>query len=96
MNDLEYQSRWLSLQVHGISFVKGENLMTSLNRVADKLEIPELTKADIASMHRSQLSNAEYHERLPEITRRLQPSNLPLGKLRHSRENLVFTKPIAK
>lgn len=67
VNDLEYQSRWLSLQVHGISFVKGENLMTSLNRAADKLEIPELTKADIASMHRSQLSNAEYHERLPEM-----------------------------
>lgn len=67
VNDLEYQSRWLSLQVHGISFVKGENLMTSLNRVADKLEIPELTKADIASMHRCQLSNAEYHEILPEM-----------------------------
>ncbi|KAH7937133.1 hypothetical protein HPB49_008027 [Dermacentor silvarum] len=52
VNDLEFRSRRLNLEVHGIPVVEGENLITSINEVADKLKVPQLRKADGASVHR--------------------------------------------
>ncbi|XP_070382502.1 uncharacterized protein [Dermacentor albipictus] len=50
VNDLEFRSR--RLDVHGLPVKENENLMSSLNEVADKLEIPQLVQADVASVHR--------------------------------------------
>ncbi|CAN7951309.1 unnamed protein product [Ixodes pacificus] len=52
VNDLEFRSRRLNLEIHGIPAVQGENLLTSLNWLADKLEVPHLTESDITSAHR--------------------------------------------
>ncbi|KAG0436232.1 hypothetical protein HPB47_018068 [Ixodes persulcatus] len=38
VNDLEFRSRRLNLEVHGIPEVQGENLIETLNKAADKLE----------------------------------------------------------
>ncbi|KAG0433926.1 hypothetical protein HPB47_019471 [Ixodes persulcatus] len=46
VNDLEFRSRRLNLEIHGIPAVQGENLLTSLNWLADKLEVPHLTESD--------------------------------------------------
>lgn len=50
MNDLEFRSRRLNLVIYGIPAVQGENLLTSLNELADKL--PHLTESDVTSSHR--------------------------------------------
>lgn len=112
VNDLEYRSRRLNLEVHGIPVVGGENLMTSLNEVADKLEVPPLTKADIASMHRLPAKQG----RIPGIIIRFTKEEtrdawlknkksladwnprifLQENLTRHSRELLRATKAIAK
>ncbi|KAG0423632.1 hypothetical protein HPB47_000602 [Ixodes persulcatus] len=42
VNDLEFRSRRLNLEVHGIPEVQGENLIETLNNVAEKLEVPQL------------------------------------------------------
>ncbi|KAG0412032.1 hypothetical protein HPB47_010828 [Ixodes persulcatus] len=39
VNDLEFRSRRLNLEVHGIPEVQGENLIETLNKVAEKLEL---------------------------------------------------------
>ncbi|KAG0431749.1 hypothetical protein HPB47_021490 [Ixodes persulcatus] len=52
VNDLEFWGRRLNLEIHGIPAVQGENLLTSLNWLADKLEVPHLTESDVTSVHR--------------------------------------------
>ncbi|KAG0414187.1 hypothetical protein HPB47_008663 [Ixodes persulcatus] len=46
VNDLEFRSRRLNLEIHGIPAEQGENLLTSLHWLADKLEVPHLTESD--------------------------------------------------
>lgn len=52
VNELEFRNRQLNLEIHGISFVPGENLHKVINQVADMLETPHLVEQDIASVHR--------------------------------------------
>lgn len=52
VNELEFRSRRLNLEVHGIPATQNENLITSLKVVANKLEVPHLTESDIVSVHR--------------------------------------------
>lgn len=52
VNELEFRSRRLNLEVHGITMTQGENLLFILNEVADKLELPHLTESDVVSAHR--------------------------------------------
>lgn len=52
VNELEFRSRRLNLEIHGVSGEQGEDLMVLLNKVANKLEVPEITQNDIVSAHR--------------------------------------------
>ncbi|KAG0416708.1 hypothetical protein HPB47_006198 [Ixodes persulcatus] len=52
VNDLEFRSRRLNLEVHGIPEVQGENLIETLNKVAEKLEVPRLAESDVVALHR--------------------------------------------
>lgn len=52
VNDLEFRSRRLNLEVHGVPVVPGENLLSSLDQIADTLRVPRLTDSDVASAHR--------------------------------------------
>lgn len=52
VNDLEFRNRQLNLEVHGIPAVAGENLLSLLNGVAEKLEVPPLTETDVQTVHR--------------------------------------------
>uniref|UniRef100_A0A6M2D2E2 Putative crack-1 is transposable element n=2 Tax=Rhipicephalus microplus TaxID=6941 RepID=A0A6M2D2E2_RHIMP len=52
MHDLEFRSRQLNLELHGIREVANENLMVTLNDVADKLQVPHLMESDVANVHR--------------------------------------------
>lgn len=52
VNDLEFRSRRLNLEVHGIPEVQGENLITQLNKVADKMQVPHLEGSDVVAVHR--------------------------------------------
>ncbi|XP_072143715.1 uncharacterized protein [Dermacentor andersoni] len=52
VNDLEFRSRRLNLEVHGLPVKENENLMSSLNEVAEKLQIPQLVEADVVPVHR--------------------------------------------
>lgn len=50
--DLEYKSRQLNLEIQGVPAVQGENLVSVLNQVADKLDVPRLSEQDIVCAHR--------------------------------------------
>lgn len=52
VNELEFRSRRLNLEIHGIPAVQGKDLMVSLIQVANKLEVSELTQNDIVSVHK--------------------------------------------
>lgn len=52
VNDLENRSRKLNLEIHGIPFQPDENLLSVLNSLAPKLEVPLLTATDIQTIHR--------------------------------------------
>lgn len=52
INDLEYRSRQLNLEIHGIPKAENENLLALLNNVAEKLDVPPLAQSDLAAVHR--------------------------------------------
>lgn len=52
MNALEWQTRKMNLEVHGIPVSEHEDLLGKLNLVAEKLEVPVLAETDIAALHR--------------------------------------------
>lgn len=52
VNALEFRSRRLNLEIHGVSAEQGGVLMVLLNKVANKLEVSERTENDIVSAHR--------------------------------------------
>lgn len=52
LHELEFRSRRQNLEVHGIVAVPGEDLITSLNTVAEKLKVPHITPCDVVSVHR--------------------------------------------
>lgn len=52
VNVLEWRSRKQNLEIHGISQSTGENLIAKVNEVAKRLDVPELSKSDIVTVHR--------------------------------------------
>lgn len=52
LRELEFRSRRQNLEVHGIAVVPDEDLIDTLNTVADKLEVPHITSCDVVSVHR--------------------------------------------
>lgn len=52
VHELEWRSRRLNLEIHGIPQVANENLLDKVNEVAQKLSVPILSEAEVTSMHR--------------------------------------------
>ncbi|KAH6925268.1 hypothetical protein HPB50_003171 [Hyalomma asiaticum] len=52
VNDLEFRSRRLNIEVHGIQAMPNEYLLSKLNDVAKITNLPELTANDIGAIHR--------------------------------------------
>lgn len=52
INDLDQYSRRQNLEIHGMEHTEGENLLTKVNGIARKLEIPEITPRDVEAIHR--------------------------------------------
>lgn len=52
MHDLEWRSRRLNLELHGVQPSENENLLDKVNAVADLVEISRLSTADVDAIHR--------------------------------------------
>nr|XP_050052394.2 uncharacterized protein LOC126548287 [Dermacentor andersoni] len=52
IDQLEWRSRRLNLEFHGIQHSEKENLLEKLNDVAVQLELPQLSENDVVSVHR--------------------------------------------
>lgn len=52
INELEYRNRRLNLEIDGVPAGPNENLVESLNTVADKLKVPHLEASEVVSVHR--------------------------------------------
>ncbi|KAH7937235.1 hypothetical protein HPB49_009269 [Dermacentor silvarum] len=52
INDLEFQTRKLNIEIHGLKRQKDECLMTEMNKIASKLELPPLTETVVSALHR--------------------------------------------
>lgn len=52
LNQLEWCSRKQNLEVHGVRQAENEDLLSLVNQVAVKLDVPLLTPSEIVSMHR--------------------------------------------
>lgn len=52
INALEWQTRKMNLEFHGIPVSERENLNNKINQVAEKLGVPVLTDSEIVAMHR--------------------------------------------
>lgn len=52
VNELEWQSRKLNLEFHGIPVSENEDLLSKVNDVASKINVPELSVTDVVSIHR--------------------------------------------
>lgn len=72
INKLEWRSRRLNLEIHGIPVSRNEELLDKVNEVANKLGVPPLSESEVAALHR-----------LPA-----RPNNVPAVVLRFSRQSL--------
>lgn len=52
LHDLEWRSRRLNLEIHNVPPTENENLMTKVNEVALKLDLPALEASDVVALHR--------------------------------------------
>ncbi|XP_037561628.1 uncharacterized protein LOC119440826 [Dermacentor silvarum] len=52
IDQLEWRSRRLNLEFHGIQYSEKENLLEKLNKVTMMLELPQLSENDVVSVHR--------------------------------------------
>lgn len=52
VESLEWRSRRLNLEIHGVSESVDEDLLEKINEVATKLNVPHVTRKDIAAVHR--------------------------------------------
>lgn len=50
--DLEWQSRKLNLEFHGIPVAENEDLLAKVNEVATQINVPHLATSDVVSVHR--------------------------------------------
>lgn len=63
LDDLEWQSRKLNLEFHGIPFTDDEDPLSKVNAVAAKMQVPALAASDVVSIHRLPTSR----DRVPAI-----------------------------
>lgn len=52
VNDLEWRSRRLNLEFHGLPVTPGEDLLLKINELAAALDVPQLAPADVTAIHR--------------------------------------------
>lgn len=52
VDDLEWRSRRLNLEFHGIQTAENEDLVSEINKLAAKIKLPLLDKNDIVAIHR--------------------------------------------
>lgn len=52
VDNLEWRSRRLNLEFHGIQQTANEDLLGKINALAAEIEIPQLLESDIVSIHR--------------------------------------------
>lgn len=52
LNRLEWHNRKQNLEIHGVPQTANENLLSLVNEVAAKLDVPTLVPCEIVSMHR--------------------------------------------
>lgn len=52
LDDLEWRSRRLNLELHGLAESQDEDLLSKVNEIAEKLELRAITKDDITAVHR--------------------------------------------
>ncbi|KAK8784169.1 hypothetical protein V5799_009466 [Amblyomma americanum] len=52
MNTLEQHSRALNLEIHGVQSCPGENLLSKVNEVAEKIKLPAVTQQEVNDLHR--------------------------------------------
>lgn len=52
VNELEWRSRRLNLEIHGVPFAENENLLAKVNSVAKMLDVRPLETDEIAAIHR--------------------------------------------
>ncbi|XP_077550831.1 uncharacterized protein LOC144164192 [Haemaphysalis longicornis] len=52
VDDLEWRSRRLNLEFHGIQTAENEHVVSEINKLAAKIKLPLLNKNDIIAIHR--------------------------------------------
>lgn len=52
VNNLEWRSRRLNLECHGIQQTAREHLLGKINEIAAHIELPQLVESDIVAIHR--------------------------------------------
>lgn len=59
MNSLEQYTRRQNMEIHGLPLSANENLLSKLNDIANKLELPALTEKDVEGLHRLPAKNGK-------------------------------------
>lgn len=52
VDNLEWRSRQLNLEFHGLEVTKNEDLLAKINSLSEQLELPPLSKDDVVAIHR--------------------------------------------
>lgn len=52
VDNLEWRSRRLNIEIHGIQETENENLIEKVNSIADKICQPHITKDEVTAVHR--------------------------------------------
>lgn len=52
LDKLEYRSRRMNLEIHGIKETEGEDLLAKLNEIAKQISLPSLTRSELETIHR--------------------------------------------
>lgn len=52
VNGLEYHSRRLNVEIHGVQETEKEDLLTKVNEIAKQIKVPPLSRNDVEAIHR--------------------------------------------
>lgn len=52
VHNLEYRSRRLNIEIHGVQEEENEDLLTKVNEIAEQIKVPALNRNDIETVHR--------------------------------------------
>lgn len=52
LDKLEYCSRRMNLEIHGITETEGEDLVAKVNEIAKQISLPSLTRSGLKTIHR--------------------------------------------